>query len=221
MMNKKKEDTLEPVQQNILIPITSLFAHEKNYRQHPPEQITMLKASLERWGQVRSLVVTPNNDGTYTIVAGHGVVLAAQELVNAHTSYYERFGKLRADIIPQSWNRLQIEGYIAADNQLSLHATDDDQLLAQLLQEQSDAGFDLASLGTDEETLRQMLEALSDEVIGGDLDNEESHIPGIDAPDLPYKNQFAVAVICESEDQQQTIFETLTKQGYNCKVLVV
>lgn len=168
MMNKKKEDTLEPVQQNILIPITSLFAHKRNYRQHPPEQIAMLKASLERWGQVRSLVVTPNTDGTYTIVAGHGVVQAAQELVNVHASYYERFGKLRADIIPNSWDRLQIEGYIAADNQISIHATDDDEMLAHLLSEQSDAGFDLASLGTDDEELRQMLESLGDTYVGND-----------------------------------------------------
>lgn len=167
MMNKKQEDTLEPVQQNILIPITSLYGHKRNYRQHPPEQIKKLKASLERWGQVRSIVAQANSDGTYTIVAGHGLVQAAQELVNTNTSYYERFGKMRVDVIPASWSSEQVSGYLVADNNLSVDAVDDDEILVALLQEQSDAGFDLASLGTDDETLRQMLKALGDEYAGG------------------------------------------------------
>ena len=167
MMNKKKEDTLEPVQQNIYIPLAALFPHARNYKNHPPSQIKKLKASLERWGQVRSLVCQDLGNGSYTIIAGHGLVQAAQELVDSNTSYYERFGKLRSDVIPQSWTPEQASGYLVADNLLSQDATDDEELLAQLLQEQSDAGFDLESLGTDDETLRQMLEALGDEYAGG------------------------------------------------------
>lgn len=164
---------LEPVQQNILIPITSLYEHKRNFRSHPPEQIKKLKASLERWGQVRSIVAQVNTDGTYTIVAGHGLVQAAQELVNAHASYYERFGKMRVDVIPASWSPEQVTGYLVADNTLSQDASDDEELLARLLLEQQDAGYDLASLGTDDETLRQMLEALGDEYAGGGSQGDE------------------------------------------------
>lgn len=171
-MNKKKEDTLEPVQQNTYVLLASLYPHARNFRNHPASQIKKLKASLERYGQVRSIVAQIKNDGTYTIVAGHGLVLAAQELVNDNTAYYERFGKLRTDVIPASWSSTQVEGYLVSDNLLSQDAVDDDEILATILQEQSDAGFDLASLGTDDETLRQMLEALGDTYVGGDSEDK-------------------------------------------------
>jgi ParB-like nuclease domain len=216
----KETASLEPVQQNTLVPLTQLYGHARNYRQHPPEQIKKLKSSLERFGFVRSIVAQVNQDGTYTIVAGHGIVQAAQELVDSNSSYYERFGKLRTDVIPASWSPEQVSGYLLSDNQLSNDAQDDTELLAALLQEQQDAGFDLASVGSDEEALRQMLTSLGDEALE-DEEREGRDIPGLDAPDLPYKNQFAVAVMCSSEAEQQTVFESLTGRGYTCKVLVV
>lgn len=36
-----------------------------------------------------------------------------------------------------------------------------------------------------------------------------------------YQEQFAVTVICESEETQRVVFERLTEEGYNCKVVVV
>jgi ParB-like nuclease domain len=162
----KETASLEPVQQNTLVPLTQLYGHARNYRQHPPEQIKKLKASLERFGFVRSIVAQINQDGTYTIVAGHGIVQAAQELVDGNASYYERFGKLRTDVIPASWSAEQVSGYLLSDNQLSNDAQDDEELLVQLLQEQQNAGYDLASVGSDEETLRQMLADLGDEMLG-------------------------------------------------------
>lgn len=158
---------LEPVQQNTLVPLAALYPHVRNFRNHPPSQIAQLKASLERWGQVRSIVAQLNADGSYTIVAGHGLVQAAQELVDANMSYLPRFGKLRVDVIPASWPAEQVSGYIVADNLLSNEAEDDEVVLAQLLREQADAGYDLASMGTDDEALRQMLEALGDGYLGG------------------------------------------------------
>jgi DNA modification methylase len=167
----KETASLEPVQQNTLVPLTQLYGHSRNYRQHPPEQIKKLKSSLERFGFVRSLVAQVNQDGTYTIVAGHGIVQAAQELVDSHASYYERFGKLRTDVIPASWSPEQVSGYLLADNTLSSEAVDDEQLLAELLQEQQDAGYDLASVGSDDETLRQMLQELGDEMLAGERED--------------------------------------------------
>lgn len=152
-----KQEVLAPVEQNVPVLISSLYPHSRNYRQHPPEQIKKLKASLERWGQVRSIVAQRHEDGTYTIVAGHGIVQAAQELIDDNMSYSERLGKLRTDVIPPSWSSEQISGYLVADNHLSSDASDDSELLAQLLQEQHDAGYDLASLGSDEFALKDML----------------------------------------------------------------
>ena len=153
-VSKPHDDTtVHSVKENRMVPLVALFPHPENFRSHPPEQINNLVASLERYGQVRSIVVQSNADSSYTIVAGHGVYLAAQKL-----SYQE----LRADILPSDWSPEQVKGYLVSDNLLSNGASDDTELLARLLQEQSDAGFDLASMGSDEETLRQMLESLGD-----------------------------------------------------------
>ena len=35
-----------------------------------------------------------------------------------------------------------------------------------------------------------------------------------------YKEQYGVIVICEGEAQQEQVFEKLTKEGYNCKIVV-
>jgi DNA modification methylase len=93
----------------------------------------------------------------YLIVAGHGIVEAARKL---------QYTELRADILPADWTSEAVDGYLIADNMHSKDAQDNDEMLVQLLQEQQDSGYDLASLGTDDETLRQMLESLGDEYLG-------------------------------------------------------
>lgn len=146
------EQNYQEVKENRMVPLIMLYPHARNYRQHPPTQISRIKSSLERFGQVRSIVVQSHEDGSYTIVAGHGVTEAAQQL---------KWHELRADILPHWWSAEQVNGYLVADNNLSQDAADDEALLAELLQEQKNAGFDLASLGTDDEALRQMLDALT------------------------------------------------------------
>jgi ParB-like chromosome segregation protein Spo0J len=197
---------------NKVISIDAIKPHQRNYRSHPDAQIKQLGSSYQRFGQFRSVVVHQQTDGSYVQVAGHGIVEAMKR--NGATS-------VRVDVLPVETSASTIEAILVADNNLSNGASDDEELLAQLLTEQRDAGYDLASLGSDEESLRQMLEGLGNEVLEGEEEESERDIPGLDAPDLPYKNQFAVAVMCPSESEQQTVFETLTKQGYTCKVLVV
>ncbi len=146
-----------PLKQNKVISLASLVPHPRNYRIHPQHQIDKLILSLQRFGQGRSIVVQDGPE-KLIIVAGHGVYEAAQAL---------EWQELRADILPADWSDAQIEGYLIADNLHSQEASDNEELLAMLLQEQQDAGFDLASLGTDDETLRQMLEAMGDDLGSG------------------------------------------------------
>jgi ParB-like chromosome segregation protein Spo0J len=148
-----------PLKQNKIVPIDKLTAHPRNYRQHPESQVSKLVSSLVRFGQGRSIVIQDGPEG-YLIVAGHGIVEAAKKL---------QYTELRADILPANWTSEQVEGYLVADNMHSQDAEDDQEVLAQILQEQQDAGFDLASLGTDDESLRQLLESLGD----GYLEDEE------------------------------------------------
>lgn len=197
------------IKQNKVVSLDSLVPHPRNYRAHPKFQIDRLVLSLQRFGQGRSIVIQDAPEHP-VIVAGHGIVEAARAL---------RWQEIRADVLPADWTPEQVEGYLVADNLHSDGASDNEELLAMLLQEQQNAGFDLASLGSDDETLRQMLAEMGDE--GLDEGGAADEIPGINAPDLPYKNQFAVAVLCESEDEQKKAYDALVGQGYSCKVLVV
>lgn len=147
---------------NRIVSLDKLTPHPRNYRQHPEGQVGKLVASLARFGQGRSIVVQDGPEG-YLIVAGHGIVEAAKKL---------KYTELRADILPADWSSEQVEGYLVADNLHSQDAEDDQELLAAILQEQQDAGFDLASLGTDDDALRQLLEGLGDEYLGGGEQDE-------------------------------------------------
>jgi ParB-like chromosome segregation protein Spo0J len=165
--------TESPLKQNRIVPIDKLTAHPRNFRQHPDAQVAKLVSSLTRFGQGRSIVVQDGPQG-YLIVAGHGIVEAAKKL---------GYTELRADILPANWTSEQVDGYLVADNMHSNDAQDDEELLVQLLQEQQDAGYDLASLGTDDESLRQMLEALGDEYLKGDEGEDEEEDDFDEEPD--------------------------------------
>jgi ParB-like chromosome segregation protein Spo0J len=158
-----------PLKQNRIVALAQLAPHPRNYKQHPKAQIDNLVLSLQRFGQGRSIVVQDGPE-KLVIVAGHGIVEAATVL---------KWRELRADILPADWSPEQITGYLIADNLHAQTAADDDTLLAHLLQEQQDAGFDLASLGSDDETLRQMLETLGDSYLASERDEE--------APDVEFK----------------------------------
>lgn len=154
---------------NTVIPVDLIDAHKDNYNQHPEEQISQLAASHAEFGQYRSVVVVARPGGRYVQVAGHGYLQAAKG---------EGLTQVRADVLPEDTPSETIKAIMIADNEHAKNSSADDELLAQLLQEQANAGFDLASLGTDEEALRQMLEALGDGYLGGG-DGEE------DADEIP------------------------------------
>jgi len=144
---------------NALIPIDAITPHPRNYRSHPDTQLTYLQASHERFGQYRSVVLWSRPRGKYVTVAGHGIIEAMRQ---------RGVTEIRADVLPQNTPQTEIDAILIADNNIAQHASDDDALLAQLLQEQQNAGFDLAALGSDDETLRQMLESLGTEMLNGD-----------------------------------------------------
>lgn len=202
------EQRYQDVKENKLVPLIMLYPHKRNFRQHPPAQIQKIKASLERFGQVRSIVVQANEDTTYTIVAGHGVTEAAQQL---------EWKELRADILPSWWSAEQITGYLIADNHLSVDATDDEELLATLLREQQDAGYTLASLGSDDETLRQMLDALGD----GYLAKEEKLPEPGDADQSDVAERWGIIIECQDEQEQLTLLERFQEENISCRALVL
>lgn len=142
---------------NQVLPLEALAPHPSNYRSHPESQLQKLSASIARFGQVRSVVVQQGAPGRYLIVAGHGFLEAAQR---------EGLTEVRADVIPADWSPEQVAGYLIADNLTAQQAEDDLASLAQLLQEQVNAGYHLESLGSSEEELNALLEELTQASLG-------------------------------------------------------
>ncbi len=163
--------TVSAIQTNMVLSIAQLFPHPRNYRQHSEAQLRKLRASLERFGQARSIVVIPNTSRGYTIVAGHGVVDAARSL---------HWSQLRADVLPETWTEQDIVGYLIADNTLSSDAEDDEYILMELLQLQQHAGYSLESLGLYDGALEDIVAKLTPptldqlaETFGDEPDDED------------------------------------------------
>lgn len=163
------------------VPLNALTPSPHNYNQHPPAQIADLKASLIRYKQVKPVVVQQiaGGEDEYIVLAGHGITEAAKELYAENPDKYAHLNDWAIAIAPPSWSAMDAKGYLISDNETSRKAEADETLLAALLQEQANSGYDLASLGTDDEALRQMLEALGDGYLGSgeQEDEEEDEIP--------------------------------------------
>ena len=153
-----------------LIPIDLIDDHPENYNQHPATQIVQLSASHDDFGQYRSITVWARPNGRYTRVVGHGYSQGAKQAGET---------VLRCEVYPEDTPPETIKAIMLADNLHAKNSLPDDMLLAQLLQEQANAGFDLATLGTDAEALREMLASMGDAILTGDSAGDEA------ADDLP------------------------------------
>lgn len=193
--------------QNQLIPITALRAHPQNFRHHPETQLVRLSASLQRFSQYRSIVCQAQADGSFLLVAGHGLVEAAKR---------EGLQELRADVLPPSYSAEDIAGILLSDNLSSNTAEDDLAALATMLQEQANAGFDLASLGSSKEELDALLAEVTKDTL------EEGRTTELNEPEGgEVQGAFSVLVECKSEAEQQHAYELLTEKGFSCRVLTL
>lgn len=127
------------------LPITALKPHPRNYRAHPDDQLAHIAASLKEHGVYRNVVIARDN----TILAGHGVVKAAQRICMTELRC------VRLDIDPESPAALRV---LTGDNGIGRLAEQDDRMLTDLLRtlKEQDAAVGLIGTGYDE----QMLAAL-------------------------------------------------------------
>ena len=166
-MGKKKQQFSVDASRIItrLISVNDIENHPENPNIHPDKQVEELAVSHSELGQYRSIVVWQRPGGKYIRVTGHGYsagAMSAGETI------------LRCEVLPEDTPQETVKAIMLADNLHARNSSPDDTLLAQLLQEQHDLGMPLAALGTDEEALRQMLEALGDEVLSqGEAEEDE------------------------------------------------
>jgi DNA modification methylase len=125
--------TTSPFPAYKLARLDQLIPYAANARTHTPAQISKIAASITEFGFTNPVLI----DGKKGVVAGHGRLLAAQQL--------------GMDVVPSielsHLSAAQRRAYVLADNRLALDAGWDDELLRMELGDLRDDGFDLGLIG--------------------------------------------------------------------------
>jgi DNA modification methylase len=131
----------------------NLIPYARNSRTHSDAQVKKIAASIKEFGFLNPIIT----DGSNSIVAGHGRVLAAQKLG------LESLPVIEAAHLTDA----QRKAYIIADNRLALDAGWDNDMLKVELQDLEADGFDLSltgfELGEIADFLAEPTEGLTDE----------------------------------------------------------
>lgn len=125
-----------------MVPVDKLVPYVNNARTHSPEQITKLRSSLREFGFVSPVIV----DDDYTILCGHGRIMAAKE---------EGITEVPC-VFASHLTEAQKKAYIIADNRFALDAGWDDELLKVEMESLEEMGFDLGLTGFDETELTDL-----------------------------------------------------------------
>jgi ParB-like chromosome segregation protein Spo0J len=169
--------------------VSQLSNDPANARKHNERNIQAILGSLRRFGQQKPIVVDSSN----VVRAGNGTLEAARQL-----------GWETIDCVITDLKGSDAISYAIADNRTAeLAEWDDDVLAAQL-----------SGLLIDDEALANAAGFSAEEIeamLSQELPDEESQV------DLSSK--WEIVVTCESESDQQTVFEMLEKEGYKCRVL--
>ena len=115
------------------VEIKRLKPYERNARTHSPEQIQKIAESINEFGFVNPVLI----DEKYTIIAGHGRVLAAEKL-----------GVLEVPcVFVEDLTDVQKSAYIIADNRLAEDAGWDFEILSQELESLKNFDFNIELTG--------------------------------------------------------------------------
>lgn len=123
--------------------VADLRFDDENARVHPPENRAMLRASLDKFGQRKPIVVTSDN----RVIAGNGTLLAATELG------WDKIAVVRA---PADWTDEMIRAFAIADNRSADLSEFDPAVLQQQLASLEIAEFEFDALGFSEAEISKL-----------------------------------------------------------------
>ncbi len=171
---------------------SQLRPHPKNWRTHPETQRDALRGVLAEIGYAGALLARELPDGTLELIDGH----------------------LRAETTPETEVPVLVldldEGEAA--KLLALHDP-----LAGMAEANEEA---LAELLAEVETENDAVQALLDEMLA-----EPDALPDATeaeaGKEITIPEAFQVVIECRDEAEQQTVFERMTGEGYECKLLML
>jgi hypothetical protein len=168
------------------VAVDSLKFDPKNARKHDERNIKSIMDSLSKFGQQKALVV--NDDGL--VIAGNGTLEAAKRL-KWETIDIRRSG-LKAD---------EATAYAIADNRSAELAEWDEPVLANILDELKESGWELDDLGFNNEDWNKI--------------NKIEEIKEIDDNEI---NEFCLFVQCKNEIELQEIYQELIDRNFEVKL---
>lgn len=141
--------------------VSDLVPYAQNARQHPPEQIEQIKASITHFGFTVPLLISE----TGRVIAGHGRLEAARALGLT----------VLPVIVARGWSEEMAQAYTLVDNRLAETSLWDVDLLRAELDALEDlVGIDfLADVGFAPEDLEDLLPPLTAAAIGGLSDPDD------------------------------------------------
>ena len=123
--------------------VEDLIPYVNNSRKHSDEQVAQISASIKEFGWTNPILI----DGTNSIIAGHGRLMAAR--------------KLKMDEVPtielDHLTDTQRKALVIADNKLALNADWDNTLLTIELDNLLKDGFALDILGFNEQEIKTIM----------------------------------------------------------------
>jgi ParB-like chromosome segregation protein Spo0J len=127
--------------------VEDLIPYVNNSRKHSDEQVAQISASIKEFGWTNPILI----DGTNSIIAGHGRLMAAR--------------KLKMDEVPtielDHLTDTQRKALVIADNKLALNADWDTTLLTIELDDLLKDGFALDILGFNEQEIKTIMQEVN------------------------------------------------------------
>ncbi len=172
--------------------ISALVADPANVRTHSQRNLEAIKASLQRFGQQKPIVV----DGDNVVRAGNGTLEAARQLG------WETINAVRSDLAG-----VEMTAYAIADNRTAELADWDWGALGQVVRTLHEDGFDLNAVGFEAAELGVLMNDAATGEDVGELDLEAP--PIIDNPKEP--TSAAVIVMVKDLDCLEDIWQALNE----------
>lgn len=173
------------------IPVSQLRPNPKNWRTHPDSQKNVLKGMFSEIGYADALLAREKSDGSLELLDGH---------LRAETTPDQDVPVLILDL-----DDAEADKFLALFDPITNLAGEDTELLAELI----------ASVETDNDAIKSMFDEMlsgPEEITVDDFDNQP--VRDLDIPEV-----YQIIVECKGESQQQELFESLTTQGYSCKIM--
>jgi DNA modification methylase len=136
------------------VSISTLSPDPANARKHDGRNLTAIASSLEKFGQRKPIVVTPDS----IVVAGNGTLEAAKSL---------GWTQIAVARTPIGWTWDQIKAFALADNRTAELAEWDDKVLAEQLLELDANGWDLKDIGFETLEPPTLVEILEEDLVPG------------------------------------------------------